>query len=313
MSAAELSSRSIIGEFYAKLEQDAGASWATRISNYFTSDQESETYKWLGQSPAMREWIGGRNPKGFTVNGITIVNKDYEATLEVLVSEMRRDKTGQIMTRVRELATRTNAHWAKLLTTLMIAGEAGLCYDGQYFFDTDHLEGDSGSQNNDLTANISTATAPTAAEMEAALLAMIQAIVGFKDNQGEPMNEGAKSFLAIVPVPFMTAAAAALGSQIIVDGSTTRTNNIITMGNIGGFSIEMAVNPRLTWTDRFAMFRTDCETHALIRQEEVPVSIEAIAEGSELEFKEKKHHYGVSATRNVGYGYWQRAALMTFT
>lgn len=38
----------------------------------------------------------------------------------------------------------------------------------------------------------------------------------------------------------------------------------------------------------------------------------AIAEGSELEFKERKHHYGVKAIRNVGYGYWQRACLTTF-
>jgi hypothetical protein len=40
--------------------------------------------------------------------------------MEVLVSEMRRDKTGQVMIRVRELAQRVNSHWAKLLTALSI-------------------------------------------------------------------------------------------------------------------------------------------------------------------------------------------------
>ena len=41
--------------------------------------------------------------------------------------------------------------------------------------------------------------------------------------------------------------------------------------------------------------------------------MDAIAEGSELEFREKKHQYGVKAMRNVGYGYWQRACLVTHT
>lgn len=313
MSAQGLSSRAIIGEFYARLEQDEGASWVGRVSNLFQSNQESETYKWLGMAPVMREWVGGRQAKGFRENGITIANKRFEATLEVLVDEMRRDKTGQVMVRVAELAQRTNAHWAKLLSTLVINGESTACYDGQYFFDTDHSEGDSGTQSNDISVNITTTTAPTAGEMETAILSATSQMLGFKDDQGEPMNEEARNFLIMVPVPFMSAAAAAMRSDIIVDGSTSRSNVIRAAGSIGGFTYELAVNPRLTWTEKFAIFRTDAPTAGLIRQEEEGVQVDAIAEGSELEFKERKHHYGVTASRNVGYGYWQRACLVTFT
>lgn len=312
MSAKGLSSRAIIGEYYATLEQDLGASWIGAVSNLFDSDQESETYKWLGMSPTMREWIGGRNAKGFRENGITIVNKKFEATLEVLCDEIRRDKTGQVMLRVREMAERTNSHWAKLLSALIVAAEAGVCYDGQFFFDTDHSEGESGTQSNDLTADITTITAPTTGEMESAILKSIEAMLGFKDDTGEPMNENAREFLIMVPVPFMSAAAAALGSQIIVDSSTSRSNTILTMGTLGGFKVGMATNARLTWTTKFATFRTDGQIKSLIRQEEEKVSVAAIAEGSELEFREDKHHYGVKASRNVGYGYWQRACLTTF-
>jgi hypothetical protein len=154
-------------------------------------------------APAMREWVGGRQAKGFRENGITIVNKRYEATLEVLLDEMRRDKTGQVMVRVAELAQRTNAHWAKLLSTLLIAGESAVCYDGQFFFDTDHAEGDSGAQDNDLSVDIAVTSAPTAGEMEGAILRLTQQILGFKDDQGEPMNEEARSFLVMVPVNMM--------------------------------------------------------------------------------------------------------------
>ncbi len=155
MSAKGLSSRAIIGRFYQRLEQNPGLEWVNALSNYFSSDQESETYKWLGQVPVMREWIGGRQAKGFRENGITIENKHFEATLELLVRELRRDKTGQVMVRVDELADRTNAHWAKLLSELIINAEIQICYDGQYFFDTDHTEGDSGAQSNKLSIDIS--------------------------------------------------------------------------------------------------------------------------------------------------------------
>lgn len=310
MGASTLSSRAIIGEFYNTLQQDLGGAWVPQVSNLFNSDQESETYKWLGMAPAMREWVGGRLAKGFRDNGITITNKTFEATLEVLLDELRRDKTGQVMVRVRELAERTNAHWAKLLSTLIIAGESATCYDGQYFFDTDHAEGDSGTQSNDISYNAGTTTAPTASEMESAILENVQKLLSFKDDQGEPMNEEARSFLVMVPVPFMAASAAALKNPVITDSVGSRTNTIT---SLGGFSFELAVNPRLTWTEKFAVFRTDGQTKAFIRQEEEGVTVSAIAEGSELEFKENKHLYGVKAIRNVGYGYWQHACLTTLT
>lgn len=312
MGASSLGSRAIIGEFYATLEQDLGGMWIGPTSNLFSSNQESETYKWIGQAPAMREWIGGRQARALRDAGVTITNKTFEATLEVLLDEIRRDKTGQVMVRVRELAQRTNAHWAKLLTDLIIAGESTACYDGQYFFDTDHQEQDSATQSNDITSDITTTTAPTAGEFETAILKSMEAIIGFVDDTNEPMNETAKSFLVMVPVPFMSAAAAAIGSEIIVDSSTSRTNRILTLGSLGGFTVELAVNARLTWTTKFATFRTDAETKALIRQEEEAVTVDALAEGSEEEFKNKRHLYGVKAIRNVGYGYWQRACLTTF-
>jgi len=43
------------------------------------------------------------------------------------------------------------------------------------------------------------------------------------------------------------------------------------------------------------------------------MSIKAVAEGSELEFNENKHRYGVDWSGNVGYGDWKKACLTTFT
>lgn len=310
MGATTLSSRAIIGRFYRALEQNEGAGWVNPASMLFNSNQESETYAWLGQAPQMREWVGGRLTRGLREFGLTIVNKKYEATLEIPVDWMRRDKTGQIQIRINEMAQRAQAHWAKLLTDLIVAGETTACYDGQYFFDTDHVEGDSGTGNNDISYNVTTTTSPTASEMEAAIMSAVTAMHGFKDDVGEPINEDMSSLLVMVPVPFMGAAAAALKNPVITDGTGARTNLLT---NIGGYSFQLAVNPRLTWTEKFAIFRTDGAASPLIRQEEEGIRISAIAEQSEEEFKNDRHLYGIKAIRNVGYGYWQKACLVTLT
>ena len=313
MSLNELSSRAIIGLYYKRLEQKTGMDWVEAISNYFTSDQESETYKWLGQSPVMREWVGGRQSKGFLTNGLTIENKHFEGTLEFNVKDLRRDKTGQIKVRINEFADRTNAHWAQILSKLLNNAESTVCYDGQYFFDTDHTEGKSGAQSNkiqvDLTAfveqidggKVGVAISPSEAAFRLAALKGIQQILSFKDDQGEPMNENATNFLIVVPTPLWFIAQAAVAVPLTVGGST---NSLKVMNEL---NITVAQNPRLPWTDKFAIFRTDSSIKPFIRQEEMGVKMKAIAEGSELEFRHDKHEYGVDTWRNVGYGFWQHA------
>lgn len=314
MSAQSLSSRAIIGMYYARLEQAVGMNWIGAVSNMFTSDQSSETYKWLGQAPQMREWVGGRNAKGFRDNGITIENKHYEATQEISVTDMRRDKTGQVQVRINELADRTNSHWAKILTTLIENGESTACYDGQYFFDTDHSEGDSGTQSNDISVDISTlpvtnhgsTTVPSVGEMQQVILQAIQAIYGFVDDQGEPLNETAQEFLVMVPVSLLNIAVAAVKNGIIDNGESNVIPNT-------GLNITVVSNARLTWTTKIAVFRTDGNVKPFIRQQETEVQLKVKAEGSEFEFDNDAHQYGVDCWRNVGYGMWQGACLATMT
>jgi hypothetical protein len=309
MAYQTLSSRAIIGRFYQALEQDQGEAWVNATSMLFNSDQESETYRWLGQTPAMREWIGGRQAKTMREDGITLFNKPFEATLEIPVDWMVRDKTGQIQVRINELAQRAQGHWADLLTALIVAGATTRCYDGDYFFGDAHAEGSSGTQDNNIGGAATTNTQPTPAEMQAAIAACTGAILGFKDDQGQPMNAGARRFTVMVPVAYLEPAVMALGASVIASTDST----VKALGSIGGFGFDLAINPRLTWTDKFALFRTDGNVKPFIRQEEEGIKVGAIAEGSELEFNERMHRYGVSAKRNAGYGYWQHACLYTFT
>lgn len=319
MGAAALGSRAIIGRFFAALQQLTGSSWLDMVSMLFESDQESETYKWLGQVPQMREWIGGRNAKAFSSNGITIVNKSFEATLQVLVDEIRRDKTQQVQVRIAELAARALSHWNKLLSTLITNGTgatSGLCYDGQYFFDTDHSEGESGTQLNLLAAaqvaalDVTTAAAPTALESAKAILGVIGYMMGYKDNEGEPMNENAQEFLVMTSPALWQHLAGGIHSKMVGSGQSNPVQNIL---DKEGFKISIVPNARLAYTTQFVTFRTDAPAKALIRQDEEGIKIASQAEGSAEEFDNKRHLYGISASRNAGYGYWQYASHATFS
>ena len=309
-----LSSRAVQGMYYSRLELNPGIAWVNGVSNYFPSDQASEMYTFLGQSPMMREFLGGLQAKGLRSDYLEIINKHYEGSLQIETKDLRRDKTGQILARVNEFADKTLAHWASLLSTLILNGETGLCYDGQYFFDTDHSEGDSGTQSNDISVDISalpakvhgSTTAPSKEEMQQAIMSGIKQIMSFKDDQGEPMNETAMNFAVLVPSSLYLTALAAVD----------KANNMAleTDENPARFTIDVQMNPRLdSWTTKFAIFRTDSATKALIRQEETEPNLETLWVGSEYETLNKKVLATVDSWRNAGYGFWQRACLVTLT
>jgi phage major head subunit gpT-like protein len=314
MDQSLLSSRAVIGMYYARLEANPGLAWVNGVANLFGSDQASEMYPFLGQSPAMREWIGSRSAKGLRQNSVTILNKHYEGTLQLHKKDLRRDKTGQIRARVDEFADRAQTHWASLLSVLLLNGASTVCYDGQFYFDTDHAEGDSGTQSNSISVTLAglpaavhgVAAAPSMEEMQQSILRGISALLAFKDDRGEPMNEMATEFLVVVPVGLYLTAVAAVTTI-----TTAALQQNFNPNLIAGLKISVVMNPRLTWTTQFAIFRTDSPIKGLIRQTEQEVEIKAKAEGSEFEFDNDAWEFGIDAWRGAGYGYWQRAALVT--
>jgi len=310
-----VSTRDVRDMYFAALERVTQTSWLAGVANRFDSDQAAENYPMLGNVPRMREWIGGRQQKALTGNKLTIYNKHYEATVGVPLTWLRRDKTGQIRTRLDDLSTEGEAHWQTLATTLIANGSSTVCYDGQYYFDTDHLEGDSGTQSNKITVDISavpgagsdnTITAPNAVQMQYAIISGIAKVLGFKDEQGRGMNANARSFLVTVPLGLWIPAVAALSP--LRTAAMTQNLNIQGLEN---FSISVQMLPESAWTDTFAVWRTDASTKGLILQEETLPDLKILGEDSEHAFKNDEMLVGVDAWRGADYGLWHRACLVT--
>lgn len=313
MSASSLGSVGIIGAFFERLNASTGLTWLSDIAFRLDSNQEIETIKWLGQVPALKQWIGGRQARGFRDNGFTIQNLKFESSIQVSLDEIRRDKTSQVMARVNDLADRAASHPASLISTLILNGASGLCYDGQYFFDTDHTEGENATaQSNSISFDISdgggggTASNPTNTTMQRAILAGVAQMMAFKDDQNEPCNEYLTDFLVMVPPSLLPQALAATVSPVLDVGQT----NLITAQK--EFRLRAVGNPRLTsWTDKFALFGLNGTQKPFINQVELDPQLSAKAEGSDYEHDNDAHEYGVKRIGNAAYGDWKKSCLVT--
>jgi len=314
----KITERSVLGMFFERLQELAGTSWIDAISTApMESDQDSEDYAWLGMVPSMSEKKGEKKFTQLRETEWNVKNVEYQGGIAIPKKHVLYDKTDQIRARVNELAMRTMSHWAKLVAPLVIAGESGLCYDGQYFFDTDHSEGDSGTQSNDVTASAVAPTAPTAPEMIDAVLGSIEAMLSFKDDKGEYVNEGMTDFIVVVGTPLMTPALKALSQSQVSNGDT---NVLIEQDS---FRFRIQTSPRFSsWTTKFATFATEGDQKPLIRQQRVPneaasghnvngMLLESLWLDSEHCKLNDECLVSVETERAAAYGDWKKACLTT--
>ena len=102
------------------------------------STDSAEEYGWLGATTGFREWVGDRVAQNLELHGYTIKNKSFENTVKVPATAVSDDKYGVYSPVFAQLGQDAKRHPAKLIYNLLAAGFATKCFDGQFFFDTDH-------------------------------------------------------------------------------------------------------------------------------------------------------------------------------
>jgi phage major head subunit gpT-like protein len=283
-----LLTKGLRSEFFSRF--DAATTHFQDLATRIQSTSDSETYKWLGSVPRMREWGTGRIAKG-------IGTESYS-------DEIADDKTGQIRVRIAELAERAATHKDFLIAQLLINGEsAGFhSYDGVPFFADNHVSGASGAQDNNLTADAIDPDDPTAEEFKAALKAAIGTMLGFKDDQGDPMSISAGSLVCVVPTRMYLTALEAVNATIV-----SNTSNVL-QG-----AARIIAFPWLSDASKWYLLKTDGVIRPLIFQDREPVEFTALTEDSDEGFRREKFLYGVRARYRIAYGYWQFAVRTDFT
>lgn len=299
-------------EFFAKLSTINGiySDLAMRVP----TTKGSEDFRHLGAVPQMREWGTGRLAKGLTKEAYNIETKRYEATMEVDRLEIDRDQTGQIMTRVRELAQRAGSHKDFLTGNLIKnGGTAGFTgKDGKVFFATDHEAGASGAQSNDMTFDISTKmpaepdtpTVPSAPVIRRAFSEMVGRMGTFKDEVGEPLRLRPSGLILACTPPT---------AQFFQDALNAAFVSNTTVSELIGKPKAVVAFPELTNDAQFYVFKADEETRPFVFLDESPIEFGSAEQNSETGFVKEKYLYGVRAVYAMWYGDWMKAIRMTLT
>lgn len=113
----------------------------SRVATLVPSTTKEEKYGWLGQFPRLREWVGDRQFKHMAAHDYAIKNKKFEGSVAVPRDDLDDDTYGVFSPLFQEMGYAAATHPDELVWQLLGAGFATQCYDGQYFFDTDHPVG----------------------------------------------------------------------------------------------------------------------------------------------------------------------------
>jgi phage major head subunit gpT-like protein len=132
--------KSLFVAFKAAFAAGLGAakSQYQKIATIVPSSTSAEEYGWLGKFPKMREWLGDRVINGMATHGYTIRNKSFELSVGVPRTAIEDDQYGIYAPMVQDMGQSAAEHPDELVFALLKAGPSTVCYDGQYFFDTDH-------------------------------------------------------------------------------------------------------------------------------------------------------------------------------
>lgn len=264
-----------------------------------------ENYGILGSMPGVREWLGDRQFKKLRAGSFVIANREWENSVEFEKNDIDDDRIGLMTELASDFGQEAMLHPDELLIEALIAGETTACFDGQYFFDTDHSWGDSGTQSNDLTHPVAALATPTAAEFKAAFHASRVKMLGYTNDQGKKLNRpvirGSNKLLCLVPLELQQVATEALNATLTSTGGS----------NVVLDQPEIVPCPALTDASKFYTFNMEGVLKPFVFQKRRPIRTPSWKGMDDPETKVLKMM--TDARYNLGYLAWWKATVTDFT
>lgn len=275
------------------------ASLARRVSSTLPAGS-SEKLDFLGTVPAMREWVQARTAKRPAEFHYNPILKKFETTLDLPLDWINNDKTSNVASAMSELVGRYNPAWpAKQIADLLNAAASGTAFDGVAFISGSRTLGNSGTIDNDLTYNAS--ATPTVTEAADAIVAAFTAMMGFKDDQGEPVNEDITDLAVVCAGGSVAAAALAQACSQARIGASGVDNPVLGLGA----SIRCIATPRITIGSNLGWFLVNVSPNAcpiVFIENEADFSLTMKGPGSDYEHDADAWQVGIKAVGCPAYG-----------
>lgn len=303
----KLTTHGVLALMLYKLETLGNQWFAPFTREIASTDPDSEEHGWLTGTMQMTEQTGDPELAEPPAAVQTVRHKDWVCGFRMKLKHWMANKAGMAEAMIDEQVEVAMSHPGQRVQELIVAGESAVCYDGQYFFDTDHSEVDSGTQDNDITY-AKAGTLPTTAECKAAIFKAIAQMMGFKDAKGNYLHLNAGEFTVLCPTAIFPTVAEACVAPLISGGDT----NVLATGQI--FKVRPQNVP--AWSGNKLMVtrnRAIGKGNAFVKQtfmDSKPVILGPDSEHAKLK---DEVVIKVSGTYQVAYGRWQEVCLVTFT
>lgn len=282
---------------YNKAFETTETTWQ-KVAMLVPSSGSENNYHWIKNFPRMRLWGGDKAVKSLEGHSYTIVNDDWEATIEVDRNHIDDDNLGIYAPQAQMAGWSAKQLPDEIVSDLFNKAFESRCYDGQYFFDTDHPVG-KGVVSNKGTMVLSVATFAAA---QGSFGAARTALRKMKDDEGRPLNINPN--VLVVPPALEDIANALMKNERLEDGKPNPYKG----------TAEVVVDAHLTSDTAWFLLDTTKPVKPLVYQErKKPVFVQQTTMDSDNVFMRKKFRYGAEARAAGGYAFWQMAFGSTGT
>lgn len=265
------------------------------IAERIPSNTLTNTYSFLGDIPGFREWVGPRIFHNLAVRPYSVQNKDWELSFDIQRNVIEDDQFGMFSRTSQIIGGKAARLWDDLVFDALKNGNSRICWDGQYFFDTDHPVDPDSSGAGTYSNNIA-AMPLTMANIN--LLA--QSMMGFKGMTGNAMEIVPN--LLVVPPALALAAVTAVKSPVYSTG-TVALPNPLADASVLGQTIDVLVVPRLNDQPTVYYLVSTSELKPIILQvRKEPQFVERTDPSMDNVFHRKAYEYGSDARGAAGYG-----------
>lgn len=266
----------------------------TRIATTIPSATAETSYRWLGQMPQMREWVGERVVQALAAYDYSIKNKKFEMTIGVPREDIEDDQYGVYAPMFSNMGESAAMHPEQLTFGAMKNGFEEKCFDGCTFYSDKHPSGKDGKET---AGNLSHEKLNQESYVRART-----SMMSLKGDNGKSLN--------LVPdLLVVSPANESMGRQILEAEYINGSSNVYRGTAELMVSTELADKPEawfLLCTKRFLK--------PFIYQKRKEIKFVNFTKDTDQNvFLNDEFIWGADGRSNAGYGFWQMAYGSTGT
>lgn len=267
----------------------------TKVAMRVPSNTYQEDYTWLSKFPKMRRWVGEKVRKKLKAFKYSIINDDFEVTVEVDRNDISDDRLGIYAPQAQAAGVSAKQFPDELVTQVMTNGFTEKCFDGQNFYDTEHPVGPEGEIT--LVSNMGTAVLSNAnrTAINGSFGLAWATMRGFKDDEGRSLK--------VKPTVLATGTAL----EIVAKEICTEKKLADDTPNPFCGMVEPVVIEDLGDTEWHLLDTSKPIKPFVFQERQKPVFVSQTDLNSDNVFNRRKYSFGAEARGEAGYGFWQLA------